>query len=201
MKALIAYEFSQVVCKAFREKGHEAYSCDILPTEGNPEWHIQEHILTVLKSRFAKSLDFLGIHDPCTYQANSGVQWLYKRDDYGARIIDAERWESLFKSCEFTKLLLNFPVPMKYRENPIPHKYALELIGRKYDQIIQPKDFGDPESKATCLWLFNLPPLMATLIHSEFKQSVFKTPPSPDRWKIRSRTFQGIANAMAEQWG
>ena len=195
MKVLIACEFSQVVCKAFRDKGHDAYSCDILPTEGNPKWHIQDDILKVLKTRFAQQLDLLGIHDPCTYQTNSGVRWLHERPG---------RWELLSESCLFTKALLDFDVPKRYRENPIPHKYARDLIGRDYDQCIQPHWFiGSSESKATCLWLRGLPLLRRTqwLDKYQIKQSVFKMPPSESRGLERSRFPLSIAKAMVEQWG
>jgi len=188
MKGLVACEYSQVVTKAFRDRGHEFYSCDILPTEGNPEWHIQDDVLKHLDDGW----DIMIAHDPCTYQCNSGVRWLYERNG---------RWELLRQSCEFTKRILNAPIPKIARENPIPHKYALELIGIKYNQIIQPWMFGHGETKATCLWLKNLPPLIATSIHPDREQRIFKMTKSDKRGHERSRTFQGIANAMAEQWG
>jgi len=189
MKVLIACEFSQVVCRAFRDKGHEAYSCDLLPTEGNPDWHIQDDVLKHLDDGW----DLMIAHDPCTYQCNSGVRWLYERPG---------RWELLRESCKLTRKLFNARIKLKCRENPIPHKYAVELIGKDYDQLIQPHYFGDLETKATCLWLFGLPKLVRTHYITEgIRDSIHQCPPSDDRGAIRSRTFQGIANAMADQWG
>ena len=195
MRVLVACEFSQVVCKAFRNKGHEAYSNDVLPTEGKPSWHIQCDIKELLRSRFISSVNLLIAHDPCTYQCNSGVRWLYE--------IPSRR-ELLKESCELTKLLLNNDVPKISRENPIPHRYALELIGMDYAQLIQPHFFiGSNESKATCLWLKNLPKLKRTqwLDKSEIKQSVWRMPPGETRGQERSRFPVSIADAMAEQWG
>jgi len=105
------------------------------------------------------------------------------------------------KGAEFFRLFLDAPIPMIAVENPIPHKYALEIIGRKYDQVIQPWFFGHGETKATCLWLKGLPPLMSTVIDQGREQRLHKLPPSPDRAKLRSKTYDGIAKAMAEQWG
>lgn len=188
MNIVIACEVYQRVTKAFRDKGHNARSCDILPTEGNPEWHIQDDILRHLNDGWDMMIAF----PPCTYLCNSGVRWLHERP---------ERWGELSKAIEFFDDLLNAPIPKIAIENPIQHKYARERI-RKPDQIIQPYHFGDMESKATCLWLVKLPPLMAVFTGGEgIKQSVFNQPPSPERERIRSRTFLGIARAMAEQWG
>ncbi len=229
MRVLIACEFSQRVTKAFREHGHEAYSCDLLPTEGNPDWHIQDDVLKHLDGltcykcggmgwikipprhniydwayerldcpicggKGVLPWDLMIAHDPCTYQCLSGVRWLHEREG---------RWELLRKSCEFTCKLFNAPIPKIARENPIPHHYAIELIGKDYTQLVQPHYFGDAETKATCLWLFNLPELVRThfMAKTEIRDSVHQCPPSDDRSKIRSRTFQGLANAMAEQWG
>jgi len=188
MRVLVACEFSQVVTRAFRDKGHEAYSCDILPTEGNPEWHIQDDVLKHLDDGW----DLMIAHDPCTYQCLSGVRWLHERP---------ERWKLLEQSCEFTRKLFNAPIPRIARENPIPHHYAIDLIGKDYTQLVQPHYFGDHETKATCLWLFNLPKLIRThFITDGIKDSVHQCPPSDERGRIRSRTFQGVASAMAEQW-
>ncbi|MFH1231236.1 MAG: hypothetical protein V1709_07035 [Planctomycetota bacterium] len=195
MKVLVACEFSQVVCKAFRDKGHESYSCDLLPTEGNPEWHIQCDIRELLRSKFIRTINLLIAHDPCTYQCNSGVRWLHEIPG---------RWDKLRKSCELTKEIINASVDKISRENPIPHKYAVELIGVDYTQCVQPHWFiGSNESKATCLWLKGLPKLKRTqwLDKTEVKQSVFLMSPSDNRGKERSRFPVSIANAMAEQWG
>ena len=187
MRVLVACEFSGRVRDAFRARGHDAWSCDLLPTE-RPGPHIQGDVLKILDDGW----DLMIAHDPCTYQCNSGVRWLYG---------EPERWEKLDESCIFTRKLFNAPIPKKARENPIPHKYALERIGRKYDQIIHPWQFGHPETKATCLWLENLPPLKPTNIVDGREGRIWKMSPSKDRGKKRSITFQGIADAMAEQWG
>jgi hypothetical protein len=200
MRVLVACEFSQVVTKAFRDRGHEAYSNDILPTEGNPVWHIQADIRELLRSKFIKTINLLIAHDPCTYQCNSGVRWLWLPD--GSKNID--RWLKLEESCELTKEILNAPVDMISRENPIPHKYAIELIGIDYTQCIQPHWFiGSNESKATCLWLKGLKQLVRTqwLDKSQIKQSIWRMPPSETRGLERSRFPVSIAKAMAEQWG
>lgn len=139
-------------------------------------------------------------HPPCTYLTNSGVTWLHK---------DIKRWPMLFDGAEFFKKLLQSNIPKIAIENPIMHKYAKSIIGVHQSQVIQPWMFGHPESKATCLWLKGLPELQATNdVYEEFKkkpkkeaQRLHYLPPSKDRWKLRSITFQGIAEAMASQWG
>lgn len=197
MKVLVACEFSGIVRDAFIAKGHQAVSCDLLPTE-RPGPHIQGDVLEILYgSRLTRQMgiykwDMLIAHDPCTYQCNSGVRWLYER---------LSRWDLLDESCELTKKILNAPIEKIARENPIPHKYAVQRIGRKYDQIIQPWQFGHPETKATCLWLQNVDPLEPTNIVEGREQRIWKMSPSKDRGKLRSETFPGIAKAMAEQWG
>jgi len=186
MKVLVACEFSQIVTNAFRVKGHNAYSCDLIPTEGNPKYHIQGNVLEILDDGW----DLMIAHPPCTRLCNSGVRWLHERN----------LWKEMRAGAKFFKQLLEAKISKICVENPIPHKYAVNEIGRSYDQIIQPFEFGHEESKATCLWLKNLSFLVSTKIMDKRKQSVWKTSPSPNRWKIRSRTFQGIADAMAEQW-
>ena len=192
MRVLIACEFSGVVTNAFRLKGHEAWSCDILPTDSNPDWHIQGDVLKQLD----KNWDMMIAHPPCTYLCNSGVSWLHK---------DESRWVELEKASEFFKALLEYDIPKICVENPIPHKYG-KLP--KYSQIVQPYEYGHPERKATCLWLKNLPKLKPT---NNVKDEMLKLPktqqqrtfyvPIKDRAKNRSITFEGIAQAMVEQWG
>lgn len=192
MRILIACEFSGVVTNAFRLKGHEAWSCDILPTDSNPDWHIQGDVLKQLN----KNWDMMIAHPPCTYLCNSGVSWLHK---------DESRWVELEKASEFFKTLLEYDIPKICVENPIPHKYG-KLP--KYSQIVQPYEYGHPERKATCLWLKNLPKLKPT---NNVKDEMLKLPktqqqrifyvPIKDRAKNRSITFEGIAQAMVEQWG
>lgn len=193
LRILIACEFSQIVTKAFRAKGHEAISCDLLQTEGNPEWHIQGDVLEILEDGW----DLMIAHPPCTRLCNSGVRWLHERN----------LWGEMDKSVEFFKKLLNCMIPLICVENPIPHKYAIEAIGRSYDQIIQPWQFGHGETKATCLWLKNLPKLKAVNIVDGRKARIHKLsalrgPGSSKNRKVnRSITFQGIARAMATAWG
>lgn len=187
MKVLIACEFSGKVRDAFIERGHDAWSCDILPTE-RPGPHYQEDVL----NRLDHNWDLMIAHPPCTRLCNSGVRWLKERN----------LWYDLLKAGDFFKKLLTVKhIPKICIENPIPHKYAVNLIGRKYDQIIQPWQFGHGETKATCLWLKNLPKLEPTNIVSGREQRIFNMPKNADRGRLRSITFQGIADAMAEQWG
>jgi hypothetical protein len=201
MKGLIVCEESQEVTKAFRANGHEFYSNALQECSGDyPEWHVTGDCFHVLHdSRFIIGLDFLGAHPPCTYSANSGVRWLYNTDGS----INTDRWEKMERGALFTKsLLANIErIGMGYLEQPILHKHALKIIGRKPDQIIQPWQFGHGETKATCLWLKNLPLLTPTDIVEGREQRIWKMAPSPDRAKERSKTFPGIARAMAEQWG
>ncbi len=217
-KVLIACEESQTVCKAFREKGHEAYSCDILECSGGKdEWHIQGDAIKVLYSQY---WDLVIAHPPCTRLANSGVCWLTSRKEKtGYEWSDEENiyvnsnkeiWQNLYDACQFfNHFTLYGKAGNKIAiENTIQHKYAKRLID-KQTQVIQPYMFGHPEKKATCLWLYNLPNLketdnvflkMKTLPKNE-QQKLHYLPPSKDRAKLRSKTFTGIALAMSEQWG
>ena len=191
---LIGCEYSGTVREAFAKLGFNTWSCDLLPTD-IPGQHFQCDVREVLD----KGWDLAIFHPSCTYLTNSGVCHLKT---------DPTRWAKLDEAGEFFRLLLNAPIPRIAIENPIPHKYAVERIGRKYDQIIQPWQFGHTESKATCLWLKNLPKLVGTnnvkaemmLLPDRERQRLHYLPPSPDRWKIRSKTYQGIADAIADQW-
>lgn len=187
MRVLIACEYSGTVRDAFRAIGHDAVSCDLIPTDvAGP--HYQGPVEDILGDGW----DLMIAHPPCTYLANSGVRWLHT---------EPGRWERLNDGCELFNKLLSAPIPRICVENPIPHKYALERLERGYTQIIQPWQFGHGETKGTCLWLKGLWPLQAREISSGRDGRMHKLPPSPDRWKIRSQTYQGIAKAMAEQWG
>lgn len=188
MKVLVACEYSGVVRDAFRKLGHDAWSCDILPTEADPRWHLQCDVLEILDNGW----DLMIAHPPCTYLCNSGVRWLNTQKG---------RWAAMHEGAEFFKSLYNADIPKIAIENPIMHKYAKEIIGAQQTQIIQPWQFGHGETKATCLWLKNLPKLESTNIVEGREQRIHKMSPGPDRWKERARTFQGIADAMAEQWG
>lgn len=198
IKILVACEESQAVCIAFRELGFEAYSCDLIECSGGyPEWHIKGDAIEVLNKY---KWDLVVAHPPCTRIANSGVMWLKKRN----------LWKDLDEAITFFNEFVRYgKAGNKIAiENPIPHKYAVEKIG-KYTQVIQPYQFGHPERKATCLWLFGLPELKETNnVIKEMKklpknkqQRIHYLPPGEDRAKLRSKTFPGIARAMAEQWG
>jgi len=194
MKVLIACEFSGIVRSAFTARGHDAHSCDLLPSE----IHGHHHTGDVLKYLLMFPIGFFDLiiaHPDCTYLANSGVRWLKAEDNR----FDKERFKSMLSACTFFNLFYHFAEKVAI-ENPIPHIYAKRHIGM-YSQIIQPWQFGHGETKATCLWLKNLPKLQPTNIVDGREARVHKEPPGKDRWKNRSRTFIGIAEAMAEQWG
>jgi len=184
MKILIACEYSATVREAFRLAGHDAMSCDLLPTE-IPGNHYQGDVFDIINDGW----DVMIAHPPCTYLCSSGLHWNKKRPEREAQTLEA---------VEFVKRLLAVDIPMIAIENPIGR---LSTAIRKPDQIIQPWQFGHGETKATCLWLKNLPKLASTDIVEGRENRVWKMPPSVDRWKERSRTYQGIAAAMATQWG
>lgn len=189
LRVLVACEFSGIVRDAFRALGHEAWSCDLLPTE-QPGPHFQGCALEVLRHR--GPFDVLIAHPPCTYLANSGVRWLYTGGRGDVR--DEERWQLM---RDFFLRLLDSDVPHVCVENPVQHHHAALP---PFTQSIQPWQFGHPETKRTCLWLRGLSPLTPTKIVSGRKPRVHHASPSPDRWKERSRTLPGIATAMAEQF-
>lgn len=193
MKVLIGCEESQAVTIAFRELGHEAYSCDLQDCSGGyPEWHIKGD---VINEAYSGKYDLGIFHPPCTYLANSGVRWLNIVD---GKITNYDRRQNMLWGRRLFIDLLNAPIKGIANENPIPHKHAFLP---KYDQIIQPWQFGHGESKATCLWLKGLPKLVPTNIVEGRHQRIWRMGPSPERTKERSKTFSGIAKAMAMQWG
>jgi hypothetical protein len=196
MKILIACEYSGTVRDAFIRLGHDAMSCDLLPTDA-PGPHYQGDVTAILNDGW----DVMIAHPPCTYMTNSGVTWLHK---------DPSRWGLLDEAAKFFSELLNAPIPRIAIENPIMHKYAKERIGGiKQTQVVQPWMFGHTEQKATCLWLKGLPALTPTnnvkqemlKLPARERQRLHYLPPSADRWKMRSTTYKGIADAMAQQWG
>lgn len=196
MNVLIACEFSGIARDAFIKLGHDAISCDILPSD-LPGPHYQGDVFEIINDGF----DIMIAHPPCTYLCNSGVCHLHK---------DPARWPRLFDGASFFKNLLNANIPKIAIENPIMHKYAKTLIGGvKQSQIVQPWWFGHTEQKSTCLWLKGLPELQKTndvkekmlLLPKRERERLHYLSPSSDRGKIRSTTYQGVANAMAEQWG
>lgn len=184
---MVACEYSGKVRDAFIRRGHDAMSCDLLPTEVEGP-HYQGDVFDILDEGW----DLMIAHPPCTYLTNSGVRWLYEKPG---------RWEQLRDGANFFKALLTADIPKIAVENPVMHKYAVEIIGRRQDQIVQPWQFGHGETKATGLWLKNLPQLVPTEIVSGREARIHKLPPTKDRWKIRSETYDGIAEAMAQQWG
>jgi hypothetical protein len=183
VRVLVACEFSGIVRDAFIRRGHDAMSCDLLPTE-RPGPHYIGHVCNIISNRF----DLMVAHPPCTYLAVSGARWFKGKEREQAEALDFVRY----------LLGLHIIIPCIALENPIS---IISTRIRKPDQIIQPWMFGHPETKATCLWLKNLPKLVPTNIVDGRDNRVHREPPGPDRWKNRSRTLQGIANAMAEQWG
>lgn len=204
MKVLIACEESQTVCKAFRALGCEAYSCDILQCSGgHPEWHLQQNVVPLLK----KHWDLIIAHPPCTYLTVTGNRW-FNRKKYGEAAIkrERERKKALNFFMQFTKTRCKHVAI----ENPVG---IVSTHWRKPDQIIQPYQFGDPYEKKTCLWLIGLPKLKPTEevappprkrfasgnTMPEWYADLWKLP-KDERQRLRSKTFQGIANAMAEQW-
>ena len=215
MNVLIGCESSGTVREAFRALGHNAWSCDLLPADDNSPYHLQMDVFRAIARVKYLTIrwDLAIFHPPCTYLTNAGVRWLHEhvqsRKGKKPTISGKARWKAMEDGAYFFFRLLNSDIPRIAVENPIPHKYAVDIIGRKYDQIVQPWMFGHPERKATCLWLKGLPKLnptnnvkayMLTLPKKE-QNRLHYLPPSEDRWKIRSKTFDGIAAAMAEQWG
>lgn len=183
MKILVACEESQIVTMAFRSNGHEAWSCDLIPCSGgHPEWHIQDDVLNIMHSDWDMILAF----PPCTHLASSGARWFKKKQDGRQQA-----------AIEFFMAFLNADCPRIAVENPIG---IMSTRFRKPDQIIQPWMFGHGETKATCLWLEGLPRLQPTNVVQGRKQRIWKMPPSPERAMLRSRTYPGIAQAMADQW-
>ena len=216
MEALIGMEESQAVTKAFRSEGVRIFSCDLEPCSGGkPDWHIQVDIRKVLP---VKALKFLGLHPVCRYLTNSGVRWLVRNApapgfEWSEKLkmfVNKKRFEHMRDAAYFFKWCLEQvrAVGCGYVENPVMHKYAREIIGEEYTQIIQPWMFGRMETKKTCLWLTGLPPLQET--NNVFKEMMMLDykdrakchyeSPGPDREKNRSKTLPEIAEAMATQW-
>jgi hypothetical protein len=200
MKVLVACEFSGRVREAFAAHGHVSVSCDLLETElpcSKSSYHYTGDIRDIINEPW----DLIIAHPPCTYLAQSGVSWLAKTPG---------RWEQMLDAVDFFNLFLSHPCGRICIENPIMHNYARQkLLQPDYQQKVQPYFFGHPERKATCLWLKNLPKLRVTdnveqqlfLLHKADKERILWESPGPERQKNRSRTFQGIADAMASQWG
>ena len=181
MRVLVACEFSGVVRDAFLDRGHDAWSCDLLPSESKRRKHLEIDVRDVLDDGW----DMMIAHPPCTHLAVSGARWFNEKR--------AEQAEAL----DFVRRLLAAPIALIAVENPVS---IISSHIRKPDQIVQPFHFGDPFRKTTCLWLKGLPLLTKTNDLGTGKQACWREPPHPDRWKRRSRTYPGFAAAMAEQW-
>jgi hypothetical protein len=182
MRILVACEYSGRVRDAFRRHGHDAWSCDLLECEADPRWHYQIPVEEIL----IKGWDLMVAHPPCTHLAVSGAAHFHRKQQEQAEALD------------FVRLLMAAPIDRWCIENPVS---VISSAIRAPDQIIQPWQFGHGETKATCLWLKNLPRLRPTRVVEGREAKVHRMPPGPNRWKERSRTYQGIADAMAGQWG
>ena len=210
MKILIACEESQTITNLYREKGYEAYSCDILECSGgNPQWHIKGDALTYA---YSGEFDMMIAHPPCTYLAVSGARWMYNKDGS----VNQERLSNQNKALDFVRKLMDAPINKIAVENPIS---VISSKIRKPDQIVHPYWFGDKASKSTCLWLKNLPLLTATNMVSKgeffewvdkkgkkkrqaqwYMDALKKAKTPEQRRTLRSKTFEGMAKAITEQW-
>jgi hypothetical protein len=196
LRVLVACEYSGVVRRAFLARGCDAWSCDLLPSEDGSNRHIRGDARDLLHDGW----DLLMVaHPPCTRLCNSGVRWLHTPPPgktAGQMELELREGAALFSA------FWNAPIPRVAVENPVMHGHAKRLIENYAEpaQSVQPWQFGHPESKRTCLWLRNLPPLRPTNVVAGREQRVHRMPPSPTRWKERSRFYPGIAAAMAEQW-
>jgi hypothetical protein len=190
IRVLIACEYSGVMRRAFRALGFDAWSCDLLPAEDGSPYHYQCDVREVL----SQAWHVLIAHPVCTRLTLAGVRWLHERN----------LWDDLDAACDFFRLFLDAGhIPMRAIENPQPHRYAVQRIGRSYDQKVQPWQFGHPETKGVCWWLEGLPPLVPSQILPLDQRTprVWRMPPGPDRAKERSRFFPPMADACADQWG
>jgi site-specific DNA-cytosine methylase len=198
VRVLVACEYSGRVRQAFRAMGHHAYSCDVLPAEDGSTFHIQRDVREILSGwaplehwqteHDRTPWDLMVAHPPCTDLAVSGSRW------FPAKVADGRQQAAI----DFFMALASAPIERIAIENPVS---IMSTRWRKPDQIIQPWQFGHGETKATCLWLKGLPKLTPTNIVAGREARVHRMSPAPDRWKDRSRTYQGIADAMAAQWG
>jgi len=196
VKVLVVCETSGVVRRAFTALGHDAYSCDLLPAEDGSTYHIKDDV----RKHFYDGWDLAIFHPPCTRLCNSGVRWLSQAPPGRSR---QEMWEDLDLGAALFSACWNAKIPRIAVENPRMHRYAkIRIINyEEPTQTLQPWQFGHMETKETCLWLKALPLLLPTKIEHIRLQMVHETPRSSDRWRSRSRTYEGIATAMAEQWG
>jgi len=198
MRVLVACERSGVVRSAFRALGHDAWSCDLVPADDGSAFHIQGD---AVEAAYGNPWDILIAHPECTYLANSGAKHLYA----GMRLENGpepDRWAKMGAAASFFLAMLNAPVPRIAVENPIMLGHPRRIFSiPEPTQVLQPWQFGHGETKATCLWLKGLPALAATEVVSGREGRVWRMPPGPERKRERSRTYDGIARAMAAQWG
>lgn len=197
MRVLVACEYSGIVRRAFAAKGHDPWSCDLLPSEDRSNKHLQCDVRDILDDGW----DLLIVaHPPCTRLCNSGVRWLSAPPN--GRTLQS-MWDELDEGAALFSDCWNAPIPHRCIENPVMHRHAKERITNYQEpaQSVQPWQFGHGETKRTCLWLHDLPPLTPTNIVDGREPRVHRMSPGPDRWKERSRFFPGIAAAMADQWG
>ena len=209
MRVLIGCEYTATVRDAFRERGHDAWSCDIDATEGDSQWHYQCCVKDAIRTdpMFDEPWDLAIFHPPCTYLSNSGVQWLYppaklaKGDGDWAEGVElaAERWKSLIAGAELFRYCLQADIPRIACENPIMNPYAQTIIGRNWDQKIQPYEYGHPEQKAICLWLKNLPKLNPTHVVDEREQKIFHMGPQK-RESIVGKSVPDFTKALPMPW-
>ena len=200
MKLLVLCETSNKVSQAFRNKGHEVWSLDIEDNDVDQTWHIKTDLDAMLNTPdtwydWWKQFDMIIAHPPCTYLCNSGVTWLYHDSK---DMTKEQRWREMAKAVDRYHNIRELPVDKLVIENPRSHKHA---IGKFYDQIIHPWEHGHGESKATGLYVKGVPLLKPSNVVEGREQRLHKLPPSKDRGKLRSETYQGIADAMADQWG
>lgn len=214
LRVLVACEYSGRVREAFRRLGHDAWSCDLLPSEDDSPYHFQGDVTDYIGGGMVFSThrnpyhwDLMIAHPPCTYLANSGAKHLYlgMKKENG---INPDRWAKMVDAAAFFRKMLQADIPCIAVENPVMHGHARQRIGQDFTQSIQPWQFGHMEVKRTCLWLKGFPKLAGTInVYDEMmkleygqRAKVHHASPGPDRWKERSRTYEGIADAMAAQW-
>lgn len=197
-RVLVACEFSGRVRDAFRALGHDAWSCDLLPCEGDPRWHIQGD---ALEAAYGQPWDMMIAHPPCTFLTNAGARWLFEKPG---------RWQQLDEAAAFFNAFDLAPIDRIAKENPWPHKWAAERIGWPNAKM-QPYEHGERQKKGICWWLKNLPPLLPSVMvgpppdpgteEAKAWEAVWREPPGPNQAKNRSRTLPGVAAAIATQWG
>lgn len=207
MRVLVACEFSGTVRRAFQARGHDVVSCDLLPADDGSVWHWQGDVFDCIET--LGPFDLMVAHPPCTYLTRAAASFMTHPPTHmrlkKTTLIGAARYVAMLEACAFFNRLLSLPIPRIALENPIPHLFAQDIIG-PYTQTIHPWQHGHPETKPTCLWLRGLPALVPSNVveivrdHNGYSR-IRSMPDTKDRWKKRSITYAGIAQAMADQWG